>query len=212
VAKYRRGIDLRQYGSGHIGAGNVRRTLSMKYAIPVALFDFFKGMLMVGIARMLDMGLAQQVAVGMAAIVGHNWPVFLRFNGGRGLATSMGVAFYLSPWGLPVFLAIAAFSLLLKSTPLPTLAAMGALPLLSWGLGNPIEITLGLLAIFLLIVFRRLTAPLSDLSLSVKRSELLLYRLLFDRDIKDGHAWIYRKPHKDSISKSHDSSGMKEKE
>ena len=50
---------LRQYGSGQIGAGNVRRTLSMKYAIPVAAFDFFKGMLMVRIARMIDMGFAR---------------------------------------------------------------------------------------------------------------------------------------------------------
>ena len=213
VAKYRRGIDIRQYGSGQMGASNVRRTLSMKYAIPVALFDFFKGMLMVIIARKLGMGLDQQVFIGLAAITGHNWPVFLRFNGGRGVASSMGVALYLIPWGIPVFAAIVAFSLLLKSTPLPVLVAMGALPLLSWRLeSSSMEITLGLLAIFLLMVFRRLTAPLSDISSSVKRSELLFYRLLFDRDIKDKRAWIYRKPIEDKPSESHDSTEMQKKE
>ncbi len=195
VAKRSRGIDIRQYGSGHVGAGNLRRTISFKAAFLVGLYDFFKGILMVGIAQLLDLGIAQQVAIGLAAIIGHNWPVFLRFNGGRGVATSIGVAFILMPWGIVVFLAIfGLLSLLVKSTPFPILIALAALPPAAWGLSQPLAIILGLLAIFLLIVIRRLTAPRAAISASVSSRELVINRLLFDRDIRDAKAWLNQAP------------------
>ncbi len=194
VAKWSRGIDLRQYGSGNTGAGNLRRTISMKAAFLVGVYDFCKGMLMVGIAQLVGLDITQQIAVGLAVIIGHNWPVFLRFNGGRGVATSIGVAFILMPWGIAVFAAIAALILLTKSTPLPVLLALAALPPTAWGLSRPIEITLGLLAIFLLIVIRRLTPPRADIAASLSQRELLVNRLLFDRDIRDAKAWVNRVP------------------
>src|SRR4030042_2136638 len=96
VARRYRGIDIRKYGSGHVGAGNLRRTISMKAAVPVALYDFFKGIVMVAIAEYaLGMDISQQAIVGVAVIIGHNWPVFLRFNGGRGLGARLGVSFYI---------------------------------------------------------------------------------------------------------------------
>jgi acyl phosphate:glycerol-3-phosphate acyltransferase len=201
VARRYRGIDIREYGSGHVGAGNLRRTISMKVAVPVALYDFFKGIIMLALADYLfRLPVTEQAVVGIAVIIGHNWPIFLRFNGGRGLAASMGVAFYLMPWGIAVFVAIAVFSVPLKSTPLPVIAAMAALPLASWLLHHPVTITIGLLAIFLILVIRRLTAPKSAQSAPVRTIELLTNRLLFDRDIRDGNAWIYRKPSRATLS------------
>lgn len=194
VAKWSRGIDIRQYGSGHTGAGNLRRTISMKAAVPIGIYDFFKGILMVCIARWVGLDITQQVVIGLAAIIGHNWPIFLRFNGGRGVATSIGVAFILMPWGIAVFVAMITLSLLTKSTPLPILLALAALPPTAWGLGQPIEVTLGLLAIFLLIVIRRLTPRRAAISASLSQRELLINRLLFDRDIRDAKAWLNQTP------------------
>jgi glycerol-3-phosphate acyltransferase PlsY len=90
AARWSRGIDIRQYGSGNIGVSNLWRSTSKWLAMPVIIFDFGKGMLLVWIAQLLGLGIDQQVAIGLAAIIGHNWPVFLRFSGGRGLLTTLG--------------------------------------------------------------------------------------------------------------------------
>jgi len=201
TARLCRGIDLRQYGSGHIGAGNLLRATSKRLTAPVAIYDVGKGAAMVWIAQLVGLGIAQQVAVGLAAIIGHNWPVFLRFNGGRGVATTLGVAFFLMPWGIAVFVVIASPTILLKSSPLPVLVAIAALPLASWGLSQPPAVTLGLLAMFLILVIRRLTAPRAAIAASVSSRELLVNRLLFDRDIRDGKAWVNRRPQEASSTK-----------
>lgn len=107
---------------------------------------------------------------------------------------TLGVTFYLFPWGIAVFVAGALFTLLLGSSPLPTLVGIGGMPLASWLLHEPIEVTLGLAGLFLLLIFRRLTAPLTPRSRTVSTRELLLNRFLFDRDIRDGKSWITFKP------------------
>jgi len=201
AAKLSRGIDLRQYGSGHAGVGNLLRATSKKLAAPVTIYDLCKGAVMVWIAQLVGLGIAQQVAIGLAAIIGHNWPVFLRFNGGRGILTTLGVAFFLMPWGIVVFVVIALPTIiLLRSSPLPVLVAIAALPLAGWGLNQPLAVTLGLLAMFLIAVIRRLTAPRTAITASVNPRELFINRLLFDRDIRDGKAWISRKPPEASSS------------
>jgi len=193
VVKWSRGIDIRQYGSGNIGASNIIKTTSKKLGASVAMYDLFKGVAMVWVAQLLDMGITEQVAVGLAVIIGHNWPVFLRFNGGRGVITSIGVAFFLMPWGIIVFIVVALPTLILKASPLPVLAAIAALPLASWGLCQPMAVTMGLLAIFLILVIRRLTAPRAVMT-GLSYREIFINRLLFDRDIRDGKAWENRKP------------------
>jgi len=201
AARLSRGIDLRQHGSGQLGAGNLLRTTSKRLAAPVAIYDVGKGAAMVWAAQLVGLGIAQQVAVGLAAIIGHNWPVFLRFNGGRGVATTLGVAFFLMPWGIVVFVVIASPTILLKSSPLPVLAGIAALPLASWGLNQPPAVTLGLLAMFLILVIRRLAVPRAAIAASVSSRELLVNRLLFDRDIRDGKAWVNRRPQEASSTK-----------
>ncbi len=200
AAKLSRGIDIRQYGSGNVGAANLLKLTSKRVAIPIIIFDVGKGMAMVWAAQLLGLGITHQVTVGLAAIIGHNWPVFLHFSGGRGILTTLGVVFILMPWGLVVFLAIASFTILLKSSPLPVLAGITALPLVSWlfsqplGVEEPLPITLGFLAIFLIVVIRRLTAPQCVSAVSIGKKQLLLNRLLFDRDIRDREAWINQRP------------------
>jgi len=200
AAKWSRGIDLRQYGSGNVGASNLLTITSKWIAIPVIIFDVGKGMVMVWAAQLLGLGIAEQVTIGLAAIIGHNWPVFLRFYGGRGALTTMGVVLILTPWLALILLAIAFLFFPFRQLALGTTVAMAALPLFSWffsqpfGIEEPLPVTLGFLAIFLIVLIRRLTTPRTSLSASVPRGQLIINRLLFDRDIRDREAWIKRQP------------------
>lgn len=192
AAKLYKGIDLREYGSGNVGASNLLRATSSKpLTAIVTVWDLGKGTLMVWVAEMVGLTTAQYVIVGLAAIAGHNWTVFLCFKGGRGVLTTLGVAFFLEPWNVLVFVAIAAFTLIRMASPLPVLLAIAAMPLVSWLRHEPLAITLGLLAMWLIMVLRRLTVPrTSDVPFG---RELLLNRLFFDREIKDGRTWVTRK-------------------
>lgn len=200
VAKLSRGIDLRQYGTGQVGAGNLWRLTSRRLALPVAIFDLIKGLLMVWVAQSVGLDITQQLAVGLAAIIGHNWPIFLRFSGGRGVGTTIGVIIILpiindmTPWGTIAFLAALIIgTIIMRSSPVPVFVGVAALPLVSW-FYEPLSVTLGFLAMFLIIVIKRLTAPRSDEAVLVSKGRLLLNRLLFDRDIMDRKAWMYRVP------------------
>lgn len=97
VGKLVKGIDIRDYGSGKTGTTNTLRTLGLGWAAVVLLADFLKGFLPVLAARyLLDSNLVA-MAGGLAAIVGHNWPIFIRFQGGRGAATGFGALVAMSP-------------------------------------------------------------------------------------------------------------------
>jgi glycerol-3-phosphate acyltransferase PlsY len=202
AARWGRGIDIRQYGSGNVGASNVVRSSGKLLAAVVSIVDLAKGGLMVWAAQATGLAIALQAAVGLAAIIGHNWPVFLRFSGGRGVLTTMGVAFALPllngpliPWACIISLALAAvFIFGLHNLPLGTIIGMAALPLASWLTNEPLAFIFGVLAMFLVMAIRRLTAPRSQFTASVTTGELLVNRLLLDRDIKDREAWIYRQP------------------
>jgi acyl phosphate:glycerol-3-phosphate acyltransferase len=194
VTKRRYGANIRQYGSGQVGASNVYRSFSKRTGIAIGLYDIFKGILLVWIASLVGLDINMQVAIGIAVIAGHNWPVFLHFNAGRGLATSVGVGLYLLPLGLPPFIFCAIFTLFVGSSPLPLLASMVTLPLTSWALDKPLAVTLGLTAIVIILIVRRLTAPKTARSALVSTRQLYLNRLFFDRDIRDGKAWITSRP------------------
>jgi len=87
---------------------------------------------------------------------------------------------------------------IIRNVPLGVGAGITALPLVSWGLGRPISLTLGFLAMFLIMVIRRLAAPQPLDVASIGKKQLFLNRLLFDRDIRDRKAWIDRAPPQDS--------------
>jgi glycerol-3-phosphate acyltransferase PlsY len=194
VVKWRYGEDIRRHGTGGVGASNVFKSFSKPIGFLIFIYDIGKGVLMVWIARRLGLNLSMQVAVGLAVIAGHNWPVFLRFNAGRGLATTIGVAIFLFPWGIWFFVGGAAFTLILGSSPLPVLLGVVALPIASWALNQPTEITLGLAAFCVVLLVRRLTAPRKPESVPVSLRELLINRFLFDRDSREGKAWLSIRP------------------
>ena len=146
IAGRMRGIDLRQHGSGNLGATNVYRVLGAKVAVAVFLFDAAKGALPVlFLPRLIAEGNPRlwALAYGLAAILGHVRPIFLLWKGGgKGVATSAGVFAAIAP--LPALIALTLWALVLKMSGYMSLASLtGAvtLPLailLLDGIHNPI--------------------------------------------------------------------------
>ena len=97
LLKMRMGVDIRQHGSGRTGMSNVLRTAGGKVAALVFFLDVLKGVFPVLLARTTIGASEAEVAAGLLAMSGHNWPVFLGFRGGRGIATGSGVLTMLAP-------------------------------------------------------------------------------------------------------------------
>ena len=97
MAKLVGGIDVRRYGSGSTGMTNVMRTIGVVPALVVLALDAGKGIAAVFLARYLEAGFPVEAAAALAALVGHNWSVFIRFQGGKGTATGVGALCALSP-------------------------------------------------------------------------------------------------------------------
>ncbi len=106
-----RGVDVRRSGSGNIGATNVLRTLGPVWGGVVFLLDFFKGALPVWLALGYSGDPLVVILCGLAAVLGHSFPVFLAFKGGKGVATGAGVLFGIAPemaiFGIVLFAVIA---------------------------------------------------------------------------------------------------------
>lgn len=98
VGKMTGGIDVRAYGSGKTGAANILRTLGPGAFALVFVADFAKGFLPVLVANLALETTAAQVLAGLAALVGHNWSIYIGFSGGRGVATGIGGLYAMSPW------------------------------------------------------------------------------------------------------------------
>ena len=108
------GVDVREYGSGRTGMSNVLRTGGVRSAAVVLTLDIAKGVIAVVIARAVIGTTAAEVSAGLIVLVGHNWPVFLQFKGGRGILTALGCLALMVPVAAIIatatFLAITALS------------------------------------------------------------------------------------------------------
>ena len=105
TSKLANGPDLHTVGSKSTGASNVQRTMGWKYGIITFFFDALKGLLTCFIAQMLTGSHMAVLLAGLCCVVGHNWPVFFRFQGGKGVATTGGVMLYCYP--VPALVCIA---------------------------------------------------------------------------------------------------------
>jgi len=146
-----RGVDLRQVGSGNVGAANVYRTSGLGMAIAVMLADMAKG----AGAVLLGGGGVAGVAAGIAAVVGHIYPVWLGFRGGKGVATATGVFSVLSP--MPAAIAAAAFAITVARTRFVSLGSIVAtilLPVIEWVTPGFRAVDIGATIVSALILFR----------------------------------------------------------
>jgi len=133
AGRLKKGVDIRQVGSGNVGALNVIRQVGPAIGFAALIADIAKGLLAVFVARWLGLSLTWVLVVGFAAVAGHNWPVFLRFRGGKGGATIMGVLLALVPREFAISFAITAIIVIITSN--PTLGfgiGMACLPLIIW--------------------------------------------------------------------------------
>jgi acyl phosphate:glycerol-3-phosphate acyltransferase len=147
--------DIREHGSGNIGATNVLRVMGWKLALPVFVLDLLKGFCAVFLAKALASGSLLPLIAGILVMIGHSFPLFLGFKGGKAAATAIGVLLALSGW---VTLALfAAALLILAVTRYVSLASIvGSLlvPLFFWLFGFDLPHIIFGLAVAALVVFR----------------------------------------------------------
>lgn len=147
--------DLRRRGSGNLGAANVMRASGVTAGVTVAMLDMAKGAASVWLAGRLSADGAAPAAAGLAAVVGHIYPVWLRFRGGKGVATACGVFSVLTPLAVPPALAVfTAVVWLTKYISLGSVFASLALPPVAYALGNAAPALAAAVASAALIIFR----------------------------------------------------------
>ena len=131
-----RARDIRRLGDANVGAANAYRELGAKIGIIVGLIDAAKGAAAVLLARILNLPDIVTLGAGLAAVIGHNWPVFLGFRGGRGVSTTIGVLFVtnLAPMLVMTFPTIVAL-LMMKNVTKAMAVLFLPLSLLSWWAG-----------------------------------------------------------------------------
>ncbi len=139
LVKWKTGRDVRALGSGNIGATNVLRTTSRALGILTLLLDIGKGFLAVWIAARLTAASPQWTsAAALAVMAGHAFPVFLKFQGGKAVASFVGAFLYLTP--LPLAVTLALFVVVVAATKYISLGSIlgaAALPFLAWLIDHP---------------------------------------------------------------------------
>jgi glycerol-3-phosphate acyltransferase PlsY len=198
VTRFRKGIDIREFGSGNAGASNVIEHVGRWTGFGLGAFDCLaKGTLPVVLGKLLDESLSVQVTAGLVAIAGHNWSPYLRLTGGRGVATAVGLVLGLAMWQEFLILAVVmgvVGRLIFRETGLWTFIAILALPVLSFLFDRQPEILYMTLTIGLLLTLKRLTAnwesPLSDYPLA----KVMAFRTIWDRDVPKKAEWTNRRP------------------
>ena len=206
VLAKKKGTDLRQEGTGKVGAGNLWQTSGARVGLVGGLFDVGKGALPVLLADWLKLGKGVGAAGAVAALVGQMWPVFRKFDGGRGNATAIGALAALSPksgvmamipmfgggaiWALPIMTRTdLTWRQRLKfpgknsdEIPLGMLLGWLGISLFAWLMKEPKSAVWGLLATTIAIMVRRVTAGLSnDIAEGKDLKQVIRNRALYDR-------------------------------
>src|SRR5262245_22586308 len=149
------GVDVRKAGSGNVGATNVARVVGKRHGIFTLVADISKGFVPVVIALNLGLTSTATAFVGVAAFLGHLYPVFLRFQGGKGVATALGVFLGLAPWATLILVAI--FVLIILATRVVSLGSMttaASAPIVFWLMFSSPILTGTSLFIALMIILR----------------------------------------------------------
>jgi glycerol-3-phosphate acyltransferase PlsY len=157
VSRVRRGVDIRTIGSGNMGGANVMREIGTREGVFVGLFDIAKGAGAILIAQALNVSELWTFGTGFAALVGHNFPVFARFRGGRGSATIIGIFLVLAPIATLITLAIVAIPFFAtRKFAGAVIIGLALLPLFLWLLEGSLSLVRYALAIDLFMLIRNL--------------------------------------------------------
>jgi glycerol-3-phosphate acyltransferase PlsY len=174
-----KGVDIRKVGGGNVGTVNTMREIGTLPGLGVFLADMGKGALAVLIAQWLGLHLYWVFAVGLVTVVGHNWPVWLKFKGGQGLATTMGVLVVFSPIPFAICFGVLLIALLITSNVrLSAIVGFIFLPPLIWAFGGELSVILYSIALPVFCMLKTIPKFRSD----VAKVEEEKKSLVFDRD------------------------------
>ncbi len=196
IARWVRGIDIRTHGSGNVGASNIGRHLGKGYGVLVGVADaLVKGVAPVLVVRAMGHDMTYQALAGIGSIAGHNWSIYLKFSGGRGMSVILGSLLVLA-W--KEFIALIVVALLgwaiFRSIALWMGIGLALLPLWALLFREPAEIVVyTVVALVLAILKRLLSNPGSELP-GLRWRDKVLPRLLYDRDIMEKSRWVERSP------------------
>jgi glycerol-3-phosphate acyltransferase PlsY len=194
-----KGIDLRQYGTGNVGGTNLFYHVGKRWLVVLVLFEVFvKGGSPIWVGRYLLALEWRSVSLAVApllAVVGNNWSVYLRFQGGRGITVAGGTLLFLAPLLLAAFIGVGVAGwALTRSSGVWVLTSLALLPLWAVIFGMPSVVTWYCVAILVLIVLKRLVSNWTPLPEGLPRKKVLFNRLFLDRDLDDHDQWIKRVP------------------
>jgi glycerol-3-phosphate acyltransferase PlsY len=199
IGRLVKGIDLRHYGSGNVGASNIFASVSKFWVVPHSLFEILvKGASPICIGLLvMDMERSSMTlaGAGLLAIAGHNWMVFLKFTGGRGIAVASGALLALAPWELTIFVGLAMGGyLVFKSAGTWVFISLLLLPVWSWLFNEPESITWFCIGIIGLVSLKRLLSNWTPLPADMPWQRVLFNRLIKDRDTDRREDWVHRTP------------------
>ncbi len=170
-----KGVDIRRVGGGTMGALNTMREIGIVTGLAVLFADMGKGVLAVLIAQWLGVSMTTVYVVGLAAVVGHNWPVFLGFKGGRGAATAMGVFLALAPVEFAISFAIMVIVVLVTSNVrLGMGVGLAFLPLIIWWFGGEVSLIIYSLALSLFLGLRNILTFKRELATAGDKKGLIV--------------------------------------
>ena len=185
------GVDLRAVGERKLGGGNLAKSVGLAQGIVGGTLDGAKGFLAVIGARALGLSLEEQLACGIAALVGQMWPVFHQFDGGRANATGWGFALAVDPiaaliMGIPLYVSLAAVRVVrprpTRLLPLASILSFAVFPSVIWEQEGLTPAVVAGLVVLALILIRRLSAGLrEDLATGAPLARVLANRAMYDR-------------------------------
>jgi len=199
IGRLVRGVDIRGYGSGNVGSANLWEHVGKRWVYPVAMAEIFiKGALPIWVALyVLDIDRSSALLIGppLLAIAGNNWSIFLKLQGGRGIAVAGGTLVALSPI---LAIAVAAISILgwkiTKSSGLWVLISLMMLPLIAYLAHDNLNLVWYCFGLLGIVALKRLSANWTPFPADVSRKKVLFNRLFRDRDVSDRTGWVRRIP------------------
>lgn len=172
-----KGVDLRQVGSGNVGAGNLAHSVGWGWGITAGILDGLKGLVPVWLGLRSGLGPGAAGLVGIAAVVGHNWSIFMKGRSGRGLATAAGLVLALNP---PLLIWTAGWSLAgwKIGSGLAGFLGWGLLPIVAVALGGPATESLLIALLAMILIARRMQGNRGD----AMDNASMMRRAIYDKD------------------------------
>ncbi|HXA27407.1 MAG TPA: glycerol-3-phosphate acyltransferase [Candidatus Angelobacter sp.] len=185
-----RGVEVRSLGSGNVGTSNIYRNVDTGLAVVVGPTQFVQGLLPVLAARALGFDSGVLVLTALCAVIGNGWPIWLGFNGGRGIAVATGAVAALNPWLLLALVACYAVGAVLHEIAEGVLGGFLLLPLVG-ALVAGAAIALGCVGLLMLVLMRRLEGVTTDVRRYGHPWRLVTMRLV--RDQRPGRPLVGRR-------------------